>query len=148
MTDKKPFDAKSLSHLDKSLRSLVDEQYDLCLFKCSEKNQPGIATCKDNCFKSVIVPYRFHSHASRDQEENQYRKCLAEKFPNVKSDDFMDCTQRIYNDRVQILSKYLFNVSEQILSELHWRLTFLLRLNQLWIAALTMNKMKSQKLEA
>jgi hypothetical protein len=49
---------------------------------------------------------------------------------------------------VQILSKYMFNVSEQILSELHWRLTFLLRLNQLWIAALTMNKMKSPKLEA
>ena len=120
MTDKKPFDARSLSHLDKSLRSLVDEQYDLCLFKCSEKAGPGISTCKDNCFKSTIVPYRFHTHASRDQEENLYKKCLAEKFPNVKADDFVDCTQKIYNDRIQILSKYMFKVSEQILSELHW----------------------------
>jgi hypothetical protein len=119
MTDNKPFDARSLSHLDKNLRALVDEQYDLCLFKCSEKNVAGISVCKDNCFKNTIVPYRFHTHASRDQEENLYRKCLAEKFPNVKADDFMDCTQRIYNDRVQILAKYMFNVSEQILSDLH-----------------------------
>ncbi len=120
MTDKKPFDARSLSHLDKNLRALVDEQYDLCLFKCSEKNISGISVCKDNCFKNTIVPYRFNLHASRDQEENLYRKCLAEKFPNVKPDDFVDCTQKIYNDRVQIMANYMFTVSEQILSELHW----------------------------
>ena len=119
MTDKKPFYPRTLSHLDKNLRALVDEQYDLCLFRCAEKNQPGLANCKDNCFKRVIVPYRFNLHASREQEENLYRKCLADKFPNVKPDDFMNCTQSIYNDRVQILSQYMFNVSEQILSELH-----------------------------
>lgn len=119
MTDKTPFDAKSLSNLDKNLRTLVDEHYDLCLFKCAEKNQPGIANCKDNCFKRIMVPYRFQNHAARDQEENLYRKCLAEKFPNVKAEDFVECTHKIYNDRVQILSKYMFDVSEQILSELH-----------------------------
>jgi fatty-acyl-CoA synthase len=46
-------------------------------------------------------------------------EALADKLPNVKPDDFMDCTQKIYQDRVQILSQYIFNVSEQILSELH-----------------------------
>ncbi len=92
MTDKKTFDIKALSFMDKNLRSLVDEQYDLCLFKCAEKNNGGLAICKDNCFKSVVVPYRFHLHASRDQEENLYRKCLADKFPNVKADDFVECT--------------------------------------------------------
>ena len=119
MTDKKPFDARTLSHLDKNLRTLVDEQYELCLFRCAEKNQPGLASCKDNCFRRVMVPYRYNLHASRDQEENLYRKCLADKFPNVKPEDFMNCTQSIYNDRVQILSQFMFNVSEQILSELH-----------------------------
>ena len=119
MTDKKPFDPRTLSHLDKQLRSLVDEQYDLCLFRCAEKNQPGIANCKDNCFRRIIVPFRYNSHASRDQEENLYRKCLADKFPNVKPDDFMECTQNLYHDRVQILTQHMFNVSEQILSELH-----------------------------
>ncbi len=119
MTDKKPFDARTLSHLDKNLRNLVDEQYELCLFRCAEKNQPGLASCKDNCFRRVMVPYRYNLHASRDQEENLYRKCLADKFPNVKPEDYMNCTQSIYNDRVQILSQFMFNVSEQILSELH-----------------------------
>ncbi len=66
MTEKKAFDARKLSHLDQNMRKLVDEQYDLCLFKCSEKNQPGIANCKDNCFRRIIVPYRFNNHASRD----------------------------------------------------------------------------------
>ena len=103
MTEKNTFDASSLSHLDKNLRRLVDEQYDLCQFRCAEKNVPGIANCKDSCFRSVIVPYRFNVHASRDQEENQYRRCLSEKFPNVGADDFVDCTHKIYNDRVQIL---------------------------------------------
>ena len=92
MTEKKPFDAKSLSHLDKNLRKLVDEQYELCNFKCGEKNTGSLSTCKSNCFKNVIVPYRFNTHASRDQEENLYRKCLADKFPNVTPDDYVDCT--------------------------------------------------------
>ena len=66
MTDKKTFDARSLKHLDVNIRKVVDEQYDLCLFKCAEKAGPGIAGCKDVCFKQVIVPYRFNSHLSRD----------------------------------------------------------------------------------
>ncbi len=119
MTDKKTFDARSLNHLDINIRKVVDEQYDLCLFKCAEKAGGGIANCKDNCFRSVIVPYRFHSHLSRDQEENLYRKCLANKFPNVSQDDFVDCTHQIYSDRVKILSNFLFKTSENILGELH-----------------------------
>ena len=119
MTDKKTFDPRSLSHLDKNIRKIVDEQYDLCLFKCAEKNEPGLANCKNNCFRRIVVPYRFNAHMSRDQEENLYKKCLASKFPNVSQDDFVDCTQQLYHDRVQILSDFMFNVSEQVLSELH-----------------------------
>ena len=51
MTEKKTFDAKTLSNLDQTIRKVVDEQYDLCLFKCAEKNVAGIANCKDNCFR-------------------------------------------------------------------------------------------------
>ncbi len=119
MTEKQTFNAKSLAGFDKNVRKLVDEQYDLCLFKCAEKNNGGLATCKDNCFKNVVVPYRFNLHASRDQEENQYRKCLAAKFPNVTPDDFVDCTNQIYKDRVQILSSFVFENCERILGELH-----------------------------
>lgn len=119
MTDKKAFDTKSLNHLDMNLRKLTDEQYDLCLFKCAEKNVPGLANCKDNCFRNVIVPARFHAHASKDQEENLYRKCLADKFPNISQDDFVECSHKIYADRLQIISNYMFTSAEKILSELH-----------------------------
>ncbi len=119
MTEKKTFDAKTLSHFDMNMRKLVDEQYDLCLFRCGEKNTGGLANCKDNCFKRVIVPYRYNTHASRDQEENLYRKCLSTKFPNVQPDDFMDCSHKIYQDRLQILSNFMFETSEKILGELH-----------------------------
>ena len=92
MTDKQAFDPRTLSHLDKQLRTLVDEQYDLCNFKCAEKAGTGLSNCKDNCFKRVIVPFRFAAHASRDQEENLYRKCLSTKFPNVSQEDFVEST--------------------------------------------------------
>jgi hypothetical protein len=36
----------------------------------------------------VIVPYRFFNHAARDEEDNLYRKCLSEKFPNITPDDY------------------------------------------------------------
>ncbi len=119
MTEKTPFDSKPLSAFDKNIRSLVDNQYELCQFRCAEKAGTSISVCKDNCFKSVIVPYRFNMHASRDQEENQYRKCLASKFPNVQPDDFMECTNQLYRDRVQILSQFVFENCEKILGELH-----------------------------
>ena len=78
-----PFDRTKLKPLDNNLRKLVDEQYDFCLFKCNEKAGPGNADCKDSCFKKIIVPYRFINHASRDDEDNLYRKCLADKLPNL-----------------------------------------------------------------
>ena len=77
MTDKTPFDARGLTHLDQNLRKLVDEQYDLCLYKCTEKFQQGISSCKDNCFKKIVVPFKFQNHASRDEEDNLFRKCLS-----------------------------------------------------------------------
>jgi len=78
MTDKKPFERTQLNHLDKNLRALVNEQYDFCLYKCNEKLPPdGLNVCKNACVTEVIVPYRFLNHASRDQEDNLYRKCLS-----------------------------------------------------------------------
>jgi len=35
--DLQPFDRSKLGHIDKQLRRLVDEKYDLCLYKCAEK---------------------------------------------------------------------------------------------------------------
>ena len=52
----------------------------------------------------MIVPFRFITHAAKNDEENLYRKCLSEKFPNIGAADYSECTQRLYKDRVTILS--------------------------------------------
>ena len=110
---------KAFSHFDEKLRTLVDEQYDFCLYKCGIKTGPGMLNCKNDCFKNVHVPFRFHNHAARENEDNDYKRCLSEKFPNITQDDYVECTHKIYKDRVKILSDYMLNVSTGILSELH-----------------------------
>ena len=81
--DLQPFDRSKLGHIDKQLRRLVDEKYDLCLYKCAEKIQPGLPVCKQNCFKNIIIPYRYHNHMARNDEDNLYKQCLSNKFPNI-----------------------------------------------------------------
>ncbi len=96
MTQKEAFDFKKLNHLDKNLRALVDQQYDFCLYKCTEKvSSNSMEVCKSNCVKNVIVPYRFMNHAAKGEEDNLYRKCLSEKFPNITADDYVECTNAI-----------------------------------------------------
>ena len=68
--DEKAFDRSTFNHIDKQLRKLVDETYSLCLFKCTERASGGMDICKDNCFKNVIVPYRFNNHVAKEGEEN------------------------------------------------------------------------------
>jgi hypothetical protein len=105
--------------IDQHLRTLVDEQYELCNYKCNEKAGPGNMTCKEACFKKIIVPYRFQNHVAKGEEDNLYRKCLGEKFPKIKQTDYAECTQKLYADRVQVLSNYMFKISEGILQDLH-----------------------------
>lgn len=100
MTEKEAFNPKQLSHLDKNLRALVNEQYDFCLYKCTEKTATGMGVCKDNCVTKVIVPYRFMNHAARDQEDNLYRKCLSQKFPKITAADYQECTNSLYKERI------------------------------------------------
>jgi len=95
MTLKEAASTKDLNHLDQTLRGLVEAQYDFCLYKCAEKANKAQLPCKNECFKKVIVPYRFNNHVARDDEDNQYRKCLSLKFPNITQDDYIDCTNQL-----------------------------------------------------
>ena len=70
----------------------MDESYDLCLFKCTEKNNGGMDVCKSDCFKKIIVPYRFNNHVAKESEEKQYKMCLAQRLPNLKHKDYIECT--------------------------------------------------------
>jgi len=46
-------------------------------------------------------------HQSQEAEENLYRQCLADKFPNIKQDDYVICTNHVYAQKVEMLSTHL-----------------------------------------
>ena len=118
MTDKQTANLRAFSHFDKSLRELVDMEYDLCIYKCSEKNT-DMLNCKNSCVTNVLVPFRYNNHLARDDEDNLYRRCLASKLPNIKQEDYVTCTHEIYNDRVRVLSNYFDTVSVRVLNSIH-----------------------------
>ncbi len=114
------FDRKHLKFIDSNLRTLVDAQYDLCLFKCDEKvDVPNPWQCKQNCFQGVIVPFKYINHISRDEEETKYKQCLAEKLPAISHEDYLNCTHNIYAGRANILSEYMGAVAYQMMHDVH-----------------------------
>jgi len=108
------FDTKQFKYIDFNLRDLVDAHYELCTTKCTEKPDTfdRVITCRNNCYKSIVVPYKYVNHMAKDAEEREYKKCLASKMPNIKHDDYLTCTQNVYHSRVSALSEYMAGVSE------------------------------------
>lgn len=92
------YDKAQLSHLDVSLRAMVDRSYDLCQYRCNEERDKPMMPCKQACFKNIIVPFRHANHMAKDGEENAYRKCLANSasFPAISQEDFMACSNNIF----------------------------------------------------
>ena len=43
----KPFNTKQLTPMDKIVRQVADEQYDLCIFDCNKRNEGGHSVCKN-----------------------------------------------------------------------------------------------------
>ena len=117
--DKQAYNPRQLGYLDEKLRNFVDQQYDFCLYKCVEKTITHSAECKDQCVRDVLVPFRYLNHMGRDQEDNLYRKCLADKFPDIKQEHFLECTNQINKDRIKSLGTQFVNIAENILNELH-----------------------------
>jgi len=111
-------DRNQARFIDKSLRGLVDNQYEFCLHKCLLVNT-DLPNCKQDCYSRIIVPFKHQNHMARDEEENLYRKCLGSKLPNLKAEDYLTCSNQLYADRVQILSTYLGNLAESVLHEIH-----------------------------
>ena len=110
------FDRSQLSHLDNSLRGMVEKSYDLCIYNCNlDKDKPQMV-CKQSCFKNIMVPFRHASHVARDGEENAYRKCLAASasFPNVTQEDFISCSQNLFTERIETLSEHMGNEAERV----------------------------------
>lgn len=116
----KPFDKKQLADFDRKLSEIVSMDYDLCMSGCNmTAAHSGIAGCKQNCFKRIIVPYRHTNHVAKDQEDVQYKACLAKKLPNITKDDFMTCSNNIFSDRVEVLTEHYADVAQRILKKTH-----------------------------
>lgn len=60
------------------------------------------------------------NHMAREDEENLYRQCLADKLPNITQRDYVTCTSSLYHERINVLQSYIADVSEGLLRELHW----------------------------
>jgi hypothetical protein len=113
-----PYDKAALSHLDVSLRTMVDRSYDLCLYRCNEDREKAMLPCKQNCFKRIQVPYRHSNHVAKDGEENAYRKCLAnsQSFPAVSQEDFIACSNVVFQDRIEVLTNQVADEATRIMN--------------------------------
>ena len=116
MNIKKPFDTATLSHLDVSTRAMVDRSYDLCIYQCNELRETHMMSCKQACFNRIQVPFRRANHLGRDNEETNYRRCLAnsKNFPSLTQDDYMTCSNNLFADRVETLSNTVAEEAQRI----------------------------------
>ena len=115
----KAFDRKRLKHIEQNAKYMTDAHFNHCVYKCNEVAQGDDAGCKQSCFDNVIVPYKMVMHQAHSGEENLYKKCLAEKFPDIKQADYIECTKNVYTQRVEMMMNYFVNTSEKILADIH-----------------------------
>ena len=97
---------------------MVDKSYELCLYQCNE-NENGMIGCKQSCFKNIMVPFRHSTHIARDGEEVAYRRCLGQRetFPNLAQEDFIQCSNNLYHDRVKVLTDKFADEAQKIFTK-------------------------------
>jgi hypothetical protein len=66
-----------------------------------------------------MVPYKMMAHQAADSEENLYRACLADKYPNIQQSDYTECTKNIYAQRCEMLMGHFVNEAENVLAKIH-----------------------------
>ena len=115
----KAFDKSRLKHIEQNAKYMVDAHYNHCLYVCNEDAMRERAGCKQTCFDKIIVPYKIVLHQAHSGEENLYKKCLANRFPDIKQSDYIDCTKDVYAQRVEMMMNYFVNTSEKLLSDIH-----------------------------
>ena len=114
----KAFDTRRLNQFENNLRTMVDTEYDVCLHQCNTRKS-DYGTCKQNCFRNVMVPYHILKHAAQEDEETDYKLCLADKLPNIKREDYVACTNNIYSTRATLLMTHLHKSAQNILERIH-----------------------------
>ena len=115
----KAFDKSRLKHIEQNAKYMTDAHYNHCTYKCNETANTDDAACKQSCFDRIVVPYKIVLHQAHSGEENLYRKCLADKFPDIQHSDYITCTKSVYTQRVEMMMGQFANSSEKILADLH-----------------------------
>ena len=115
----KAFDKTRLKQIDQATKAMANAHYEHCLYKCDLKASDSAGACKQLCFKNVMVPYHMIKHQAQDSEENLYRQCLADRMPNISQNDYAQCTNNIYAQRVELLMSHYANTAEKILGTIH-----------------------------
>ena len=113
------FNKSRLKHVEQNAKYMTDAHYNHCIYKCNETAHSADAACKQGCFDNIVVPYKIVLHQAHSGEENLYRKCLADKFPDIKQSDYIECTKSVYSQRVEMMMTYFSNTSEKILGDIH-----------------------------
>ena len=110
------FDKAKLAPMDIAMRQMMERHYDLCIYNCNEKKEE-VYNCKKACFTDIQVPYRYVNHIGRDNEESNYRKCLAKRptFPAVGPDDFTACSNNLFHERLEVMTKHIADEAGKIL---------------------------------
>ena len=111
----KPFNKATLAHMDISMRAMMERSYDLCLYSCMESTDE-VESCKQNCFKSIHIPFRHANHIARDNVEAKYRICLGKRdsFPVLMPVDFTACSNDLFQDRIEVMSNFVADEAAKI----------------------------------
>ena len=67
------FDRKAFNNVEANAKKMVQAHYEYCLAVCNEEPGKALAPCKQECYHSIIVPWKIVLHQSMDSEENLYR---------------------------------------------------------------------------
>ena len=115
----KAFDKSQLKVIEQNAKYMTDAHYNHCIYKCNEPAYSSDAACKQSCFENIMVPYKIVLHQAHSGEENLYKKCLADKFPDIAPSDYISCTKAVYAQRVEMMMSHFANSSEKILGDIH-----------------------------
>jgi hypothetical protein len=116
--DLEGYNRQQLRFLDIKAREIHDLQYGHCIQRCS-RDMNNMRECKQECFSSLVVPYKYMMHSSKSDEDNSFKKCLSKKLPNIQQADYFECSKGLYTDRVKIISDFIGNSTERVFKELH-----------------------------
>ena len=115
----KAFDRNEFNPLQARVERVVFRHYSNCLYNCTAKGMEHMAACKQNCHERIVTPYRIVKHMAQEGEENAYKQCLASKLPDIKQQDYLECTNLNFDNRAEVWLTYYDKVATQMFADIN-----------------------------